>query len=254
LRELLPFSNATKLGTIVRNMVAPTNPGSILFGSTRQAILALTFLRPDESFYLREIVRRTGCGTGSVQRELKLLTGSGILRRDRHRFYQANPNSPIYEPLKQIVIRTIGIGDRLRGALHPVADQIAVALIFGSFSRGEQNERSDVDVLVITTDDQLTSDQVNTLLRHDQEQLGREINPFVLTTAEWQLKWSTGNPFVRRILDGEKVYLIGDDDELGRLAEKRVAQAAPAEPAGNRRSAGVGRARSQKRAGQRTRR
>jgi DNA-binding IclR family transcriptional regulator len=40
------------------------------------------FLRPDESFYLREVVRRTGCGTGSVQRGLKLLTNCGILRRD----------------------------------------------------------------------------------------------------------------------------------------------------------------------------
>lgn len=64
-------------------MVALVEPGGVLFGSTRQAILALTFLRPDESFYLREIVRRTGCGTGSVQRELALLTGCGILRRDR---------------------------------------------------------------------------------------------------------------------------------------------------------------------------
>jgi hypothetical protein len=75
------------------------------------------------------------------------------------------------------------------------------------------------------------------LLADEQEQLGREINPFVLTAAEWQLKWSMGNPFVRRVCDGEKAYLIGDDDEFKRLAEKRVAQAAPAEPAGNRRSA-----------------
>src|SRR5688500_18951710 len=97
------FRAATKLGTVVRNMVAPMDPGSILFGSTRQAILAMMFLRPGESFYLREIVRRSGRGTGSVQRELKLLTECGILRRDRNRFYQANPDSPIYEPLKQIV-------------------------------------------------------------------------------------------------------------------------------------------------------
>jgi len=76
-------------------MVALMEPGTILFGSTRQSILAMMFLRPGESFYLREIVRRSGRGTGSVQRELKLLTDCGILRRDRQRFYQANPDSPI---------------------------------------------------------------------------------------------------------------------------------------------------------------
>ena len=88
---------------------------------------------------------------------------------------------------------------------------------------------------------------LNALLGHEQEQLGREINPFVLTAAEWRLKWSMGNAFARRVFEGEKVYLIGDDDEFKRLAEERVAQAAPAEPAGNRRSARTGRARSQKR-------
>src|SRR5579859_7292992 len=108
-------------------MVAPSDPGNILFGRTRQAILALTFLRPDESFYLREIVRRTGCGAGAVQRELRLLSVSGILRRDRHLFFQANPLSPVFEPLKQIVIRTVGLGERLHAALSSVEDQIALA-------------------------------------------------------------------------------------------------------------------------------
>src|SRR5882724_1998814 len=155
------FPSATKLGTIVRNMVALMDPGTILFGSTRQSILAMMFLRPGESFYLREIVRRSGRGTGSVQRELRLLTDCGILRRDRQRFYQANPDSPIYEPLKQIVIRTIGLGDRLRAALSGVAGEVVVAFIFGSFSRGEQHETSDVDVLVIARDDRLSIEQVN---------------------------------------------------------------------------------------------
>src|SRR5882762_7389687 len=118
------------MGTIVRNMVA-LDIGTVLFGSTRRAILAMMFLRPGESFYLREIVRRSGRGTGAVQRELKLLSECGILRRDRQRFYQANVDSPIYEPLKQLVIRTIGLGDRLRTALRGAAGEVAVAFIFG---------------------------------------------------------------------------------------------------------------------------
>jgi predicted nucleotidyltransferase len=235
-------------------MVAITDPGDVLFGSTRQAILALTFLRPDESFYLREIVRRTGRGTGAVQRELKLLTDCGILVRDRQRFFRANAASPVFEPLKQIVIRTIGLGDQVLRALETVADQIAAAFIFGSFSRGQQHEGSDVDILVITRDNQLSPDRVNELLAAPQEQLGREINPVVLTATEWRRKWAQGNAFVQRLLDGDKIFLIGDADELERLAEKRMAQTSPAHAAGNHRSAGAGRARSQKRKSQRTRR
>ncbi len=54
------FCGATKIGAIVRNMVALIDAGTVLFGSTRQAILAMMFLWPEESFYLREIVRRSG--------------------------------------------------------------------------------------------------------------------------------------------------------------------------------------------------
>jgi len=245
------FRSATKIGTIVPNMVALMDPGSILFGSTRQSILAMMFLRPGESFYLREIVRRSGRGTGSVQRELKLLTDCGILRRDRNRFYQANVDSPIYEPLKQLVIRTIGLGDRLRTALRGAAGEAAVAFIFGSFSRGEQHEASDVDVLVIARDHRLNLERVTYLLRQEQEQIGREVNPYVLTVDEWRKKLRAGNPFVRRVLEGQKLFLIGDADELKRLAEKRVAAGAAAHAAGNRRTPKPGRARSQKRQTQR---
>src|SRR5579871_5315131 len=87
-------------------MVAPSHPGNVLFGRTRRAILSLTFLRPDETFYLREIIRRTGCATGAVQRELRLLTEAGILCRDRNRFFRANSASPVFEPLKQLVVKT----------------------------------------------------------------------------------------------------------------------------------------------------
>jgi len=234
-------------------MVAPSDPGNILFGRTRQAILALTFLRPDESFYLREIVRRTGCGAGAVQRELRLLTESGILRRDRNRFFQANPQSPVFEPLKQIVIRTVGLGERLRAALSDVEDRIATAFIFGSFARGEQHETSDVDLMVVSKDYRLSLDEITSVLRHEQAEIGREINPFVLTAVEWQNKWRSGNPFVRRVAGAEKVFLIGDADELKRLGEERMAQGALSYRAGGDRSSRPSRARSAKRKGKRVR-
>jgi len=235
-------------------MVAPANPGSILFGRTRQAILALTFLRPDESFYLREIVRRTGCGTGSVQRELKLLTECGILRRDRQRFFQANPKSPIYEPLKQLVIRTVGLGERLRNVLQPIAGQIAVAFIFGSFARGEPHETSDVDLLIVSRDDQFTLEQVTNLFRNEQEEIGREINPFLLTAEEWRTKFNARNPFIRRVESGEKLFLIGDQDELSGLAKERVAKTSYSNSARGVRPSRTGRSRSQKRKGKGARR
>jgi len=234
-------------------MVAPLAPGNILFGRTRRALLALTFLRPDESFYLREIVRRTGCGTGAVQRELKLLTEAGILRRDRQRFFQANAQSPLFEPLMQIVVRTVGLGERLRSALSPVGGQVAVALIFGSFARSKHHENSDVDLLIISEDDQLSVERIMALVRNAQAEIGREINPFVIAAGEWRSKLRAGNGFVSRVVGGEKLFLIGDVNELERVGKERLAQDAQGHATGGDRSDRTGRSGPSKRKGKRAR-
>ncbi len=49
-----------------------------------------------------------------------------------------------------------------------------------------------------------------------QDRIGREINPVVMTAAEFRKK--AGEPFLREMLAGEKLFLIGDEDELGKLA------------------------------------
>ncbi|HEY7120101.1 MAG TPA: nucleotidyltransferase domain-containing protein [Tepidisphaeraceae bacterium] len=235
-------------------MVSPMDPADVLFGGTRQAILALLFTRPDESFYLREIARRTGRGVGPVQRELAQLTACGILRRQKERFFGANPDSPIFEPLRQIVVRTVGLAGGLRDAMRPLAEQIAVAFMFGSFARGGHGESSDVDILVVTRDDRTTLKDVTVVLWCEQDRLGREVNPFVISAREFRAKWRAKNHFIHRVVEGEKIFLIGDEHDLDRLAEERLVKAAPDQPTGNRRPARAGGPRPQGRQGQRTQR
>lgn len=222
-------------------MVAPLDPSTVLFGRTRQGVLSLFFTRPDESFYLREIVRRTGCGTGAVQRELQQLTESGILQRERDRFYRVNRDSPVFEPLKQLIIRTAGLADGLRNSLSTLGRQIRVAFIFGSFADGEPHQASDVDVMIVTRDNGPSLKKFVALFRDQQISLGREINPFVLSAGELRTKLRDGNHFLGRVLKGEKVFLIGDDNELGRVAQERLAEGSPNKRLRNRRPSRAGR-------------
>ena len=48
---------------------------------------------------------------------------------------------------------------------------------------------------------------INAELR--QAPLGREINPQVMTTAEWAAKQSEANPFVQELLAKPQILLIG---------------------------------------------
>jgi predicted transcriptional regulator len=86
----------------------------ILFGAYRRQILGLLLLRPDETFYVREIARLTGVPAGSLHRELKLLTDAGLLLRTavgNQVRYQADQECPIYPELAGIFRKTAGLAD-----------------------------------------------------------------------------------------------------------------------------------------------
>ena len=85
-----------------------------LFGRVRRSVLGLLFARPDEALHLREIVRRTGCGVGAVQREVRRLSGAGILRLTRRgnlALYQPDPACVLFPELKSLVVKTSGVAD-----------------------------------------------------------------------------------------------------------------------------------------------
>jgi predicted nucleotidyltransferase len=119
----------------------------------------------------------------------------------------------------------------------PFADQIEVALIFGSFASGEHRTTSDVDILIVIKNRSTDIEKIGAAFQATQESLGREINPVVFTIEDWRLKRIKNNPFIQRVLDGTKTFLIGGEDELDRLAEKRIVKTASDKPPGNRRLA-----------------
>src|SRR5262245_34860683 len=137
------------MSTLVSMSDTSTDPADVLFGRTRQAVLALLLLRPDERFHLRHVVRLSGASLGAVQRELAALVGAGLLRREqsgRQVYFQANADSPIFPELQGLILKTAGLAGVLRAALAPVEPRIASAVVFGSMASGRMHGESDVDL------------------------------------------------------------------------------------------------------------
>ena len=194
-----------------------------LFGKTRRAILSLLYGHADESFYLRQIARTTGIGLGPIQRELKQLTDAGIIQRSvqgRQVYYQANSKSPVFTELKSLITKTAGIGDTLRNTLAPLIDRLNIVLIYGSIASGKEKRDSDIDLLIIG---KVTFAEVVAELQLAQEQLGREINPTVYPVDEFTAKLAENHHFLRDVLGGPRIFLIGDENELKRMVEERLA-------------------------------
>ena len=211
------------LGTSVPDMGSELDNntlGSVLFGKTRRAVLSLMFTHPDRSFYLRQIVRAVNAGSGAVQREINQLTKAGIIQKTKSGnqvYYQIDRNCPIHDELKGLIIKTSAIGDTLRSGISAIKDKIMVAFVFGSAARGDFQSRSDIDLLVIGD---VSFEQISTILMPMQDQLKREINPNVYPVSEFKRKLDEGHHFLNSIINEKKFFLIGNENELGRLASK----------------------------------
>lgn len=198
-------------------------PVELLFGVYRRRVLALLLLRPDETFYVREIGRLTGVSAGSLHRELKALTQAGLLIRTssgNQVRYQAARDCAIFPELAGIFRKTAGLADVLRELLAPLADQIVFALVFGSFARGMQKTTSDVDLLVVGA---VSFEDVVAACHLGRERLGREVNPVVMSKAAFHSKRHGHDRFISRVLKEPKVFVMGDADELGESAQDRTA-------------------------------
>jgi len=195
----------------------------ILFGAYRRRILGLLLLRPDESFYVREIGRRSGVPAGSLHRELKLLSDAGLLRRTaigNQVRYQLDRTCPIHEELSGIFRKTAGLADVLREALAPLADKIRIAFIFGSVAQGKERSISDVDVLVVGS---VSFEAVVGALSRAGERLRRDVNPVVMTKVAFEAKLARRDRFIARVAREPKIFLLGEPGEFAELAEDRAA-------------------------------
>ncbi len=191
-----------------------TTIANSLFTKTQQKVMGLLFRKPDTSFYLNEIVRLADMGKGTIKRELEKMTQAGLLtvkRIGNQTHYQANPASPIYDELISISRKTFGIADIIRQALL-VNGSIQYAFIYGSIAKGEDTAQSDIDLMIIG-DDLAYTDMMNLLISIEKE-LQRPINPSIYTLENFKNKLNEKNSFITRVLEQEKINVIGDADAI----------------------------------------
>ena len=202
------------------------NLADLLFGAYRRDVLGLLLLRPGESYHVREIARITRRPANTLYRELAVLAEAGLLVRraqGNQVHYQANPNCPIYEDLRGILKKTTGIADVLREALAPLADRIKVAYVYGSIATGTERSASDVDLMVVGD---VRLRDLAAVLGPARETLRREVNANPYQISEFRQQSRRGEPFLSRVLEGPKIFVVGSEHDLGKLVQHRQAKAA----------------------------
>jgi predicted nucleotidyltransferase len=199
------------LSTIVDDM-STKNLALSLFPLTRILVLRELVLADGKKIHLRELARRTGLDPRGVQREVRNLLATGVLIEEcsgNQKLYFLNKKCPVYDELRLIVIKTVGIADEIRTALNPIKSKISRAFIYGSFAKGTFDSESDVDLMIIG---KASLRDVVSVTSDTSKKLRRIVNAVTFSVAEYKQKMKEDG-FIKRVENEVKIILIGDDNE-----------------------------------------
>ncbi|MFH1369116.1 MAG: nucleotidyltransferase domain-containing protein [Elusimicrobiota bacterium] len=172
-------------------------------------LLGFFFANADKSFYLRELERTLGHSVGNIRRLLLKLEKNGLFSaeyRGNLVFYRLNKSFPLYDELKSIVSKTVGIAGMFRDALARVKG-IELAFIYGSYAKGLEDEKSDIDLCVVgDPDDAKLMKSIDFL----EDKLHREINYTMFSPEEYLSKSKEKGGFVNLVLKEKLIPVKGD--------------------------------------------
>ncbi len=180
---------------------------------SRIKLLTVFLTSPYEMFHVRELVRRTGDEINAVRRELAFLEKKGILTKEPRAnrvYYSLNKSYPFYFDLLKLGAKTVGLGaDIIKNRVK--LGKIKYAMLSGAFVRRLKDNPEQVDFLLVGT---VVLPEVALLVRNEEARLGTEINYTVMTDDEFDFRKKRNDPFVKSILSGSRVMLLGDEENL----------------------------------------
>ena len=189
-----------------------------LLGPLEERILGILLLRTEREWYRSELARQLRTSPSSLQRPLRRLTDIGVIetRKDGNRlYYRADTDNPVFPELQGLLAKTSGLVGVLRASLEDLSSEISLAFVYGSMASGEAGSSSDVDLLIVGSVGRL---EVTRSLRDASRTLGREINPSIYGQKELARKLEAEDRFLRGILNKPKLFVLGTEDDLARLA------------------------------------
>jgi predicted nucleotidyltransferase len=150
-------------------------------------------------------------GRGTIKRELDKLSDVGLItakKQGNQIHYQANDHHPIFQELKSMIKKSFGVVGILTEALEDILLGVEYAFVYGSVAKGEEHAASDIDVLLVSED--LSYTELMEALGLAEQQLGRSINPTLLSSRELTDRIDQKQSFITSILSQDVLWLKGE--------------------------------------------
>ena len=179
----------------------------------RRDLLALFFSNPSQKYYLRQLQRILGYSAGNIRRELLKFQKDNLFITERAGnllYYSLNTEHPLFEELKSIVFKTVGI----EGAIKKILLQfkkIEYAFIYGSFAAQSEKASSDIDLMIIGNPD---TSLLNERIAELEGKINRQINLTLYSLSEYKKRKRAKTGFIKELLGNPKIMLVGKESDL----------------------------------------
>lgn len=127
--------------------------GKLITSKTRLRLLIKFFVSQANRGYLNGLATEMGESTNAIRKELNHLYGAGYLNKlknDKNKIeYQANTTHPLYEVLRKVVLKHLGLEDIVETVLERMGNVKKIILV-GDYAEG--NDTGNIEVFLIGKD------------------------------------------------------------------------------------------------------
>ncbi len=185
----------------------------IITSKARRAVLTLFFQSPQDTYYLRDIVRRTGEEVNAIKRELDILVEGKVLDSERRLnkiFFRLNKNYVFFDEFLRIFAKTSRIASLIKEA-GPKLGKVKVLALSLKYVKKIDIRADEIYLLGVGT---IVLPELAQVISYCEQDFGREINYTVMTEDELAFRKRNNDPFIGKFLRTSKVMLIGHEEDL----------------------------------------
>ena len=149
----------------------------LITSKTRLRLLIKFFINISNEGYLNGLANEFGESTNSVRKELNNLSSAKYLKKQRKNnkvIYNANASHPLFQTIKQIVHKHLGIEEILETVYNKIGN-VKKVILLGDYAKGVDSGL--IEVLIVGDD--IDKNYLNEISPKIEKKIKRKVNFFV---------------------------------------------------------------------------
>jgi uncharacterized protein len=173
-------------------------------------VLAYFLSHPRGSFYKKELARALNVSPSTVITAVESFEREGILRKEikgQGHFYSLDNDNCVVPPLKKAYGLSFVLSARPATAFLSVNPDLISLALYGSYARGDFDEISDIDFLILTHCDKT---KLIPALKIIEDRLGKDANISVFRLSDWKAMADSDDAYYKNVVR-DHIILHGSD-------------------------------------------